>query len=255
MQSTSNSQLPLVLSYLGLRKCIGIIGVALPLVLLFGRILLESLGIMKWESLGILDSISVYYYSVMRDVFVGSLCATGVFLISYRYERWGWDDILGDVAGISAIGVALFPTTPPPTPKVVVTTLQMTIGTVHLLLAGCFLLTLALFAAWLFQKTDPNKEPTDEKRLRNKVYAFCGSAIVVFLVLIVLVIFFPGPLWLQSLHPLFWLESLATWAFGIAWFIKGEGVPPLNDKKEDVVTRKNVRSFQPDTLERREEAL
>lgn len=250
MDATQNTQFPpLVLSYLGLRKCIGIIGVALPIVLLFGRILLESLGMMKLESLGILDSISAYYYSVMRDVFVGSLCATGVFLFSYRYERWGWDDILGDVAGVSAIGVALFPTTPPPSPKVVVTTLQMTIGTVHLLLAGCFLLTLAIFALVLFTKTHPNKGPTPRKRKRNMVYWSCGSAILVFLVLIVLDIFLPGPQWLQSLHPLFWLESLATWAFGIAWFVKGEGIPLLNDKKEDVVTSKNVRPFQLDTLE------
>ncbi len=245
MDATQNTQIPLVLSYLGLRKCIGIIGVALPIVLLVGKLLLGSPGI--------LDSISGYYYSVMRNVFVGSMCATGVFLFSYRYERWGWDDILGDVAGASAIGVALFPTTPPPTPKVVVTELQMAIGTVHLLLAGCFLLILAIFALWLFRKGVP--DPTDEKRLRNKVYLTCGIAIIVFLVLIVLDIFLPGLSWLQPLNPLFWLETFATWAFGIAWFVKGEGFPPLNDKKEDVVTSKNVRPLQVDTLERREEAL
>ena len=254
MDATQNTNFPpLVLSYLGLRKCIGIIGVALPIVLLFGRILLESLAMMKWQSLGILDSISVYYYSVMRDVFVGSLCATGVFLFSYRYERWGWDDILGDIAGISAIGVALFPTIPPPSPKVVVTELQMIIGTVHLLLAGCFLFILALFALWLFRKGVP--DPTDEKIRRNRVYAFCGSAILVCLALIVLDIFLPVPQWLQSIHPLFWLESLATWAFGIAWFVKGEGLWLLNDKKEDVATSKNVSPLQLNTLETGEEAL
>ena len=35
-----------------------------------------------------LESISSYYHSVMRDIFVGSLCAVGTFLISYRgYDK------------------------------------------------------------------------------------------------------------------------------------------------------------------------
>ncbi len=94
----------LVLSYLGLRKAIGIIGILLPFVLVFGKILLE-------RGLGIESSISAYYYTVMGDVFVGSLCAVGVFLLSYRgYERK--DNIAGDIACIFAIGVALFPTKP-----------------------------------------------------------------------------------------------------------------------------------------------
>jgi hypothetical protein len=37
---------PYVLSYLGLRKSIGIIGIALPFVLIVGKILLESPGIL-----------------------------------------------------------------------------------------------------------------------------------------------------------------------------------------------------------------
>jgi hypothetical protein len=69
-------QEPLVLSYLGLRKAVGIIGLALPFVLAFGKILLQSPGIQ--------DSISAYYYTDMGNVFVGSLCAIGVFLMSTR---------------------------------------------------------------------------------------------------------------------------------------------------------------------------
>ena len=93
---------PEVLSYLALRRILGSIGVALPFVLFFGNL---------WLGDGhMLASISAYYYSVMRDVFVGSMCAAGVFLISYRYTRW--QDAAGSVAGFAAIGVALFPTTP-----------------------------------------------------------------------------------------------------------------------------------------------
>jgi hypothetical protein len=213
MNATSNTQDSLVLSYLGLRKGIGIIGITLPFVLVIGKMILESPGI--------LDSISAYYYSVMRNVFVGSLCAIAIFLISYRYERL--DDIAGDLAGAFAIGVALFPTAP----DVGATGQQMMIGLLHGLFAACFFLTLAFFALVLFRKTDPNKNPTRRKQQRNIVYLFCGIAIVVCLALIgliVLVSFLTGNPWLQPIHPVLWLESLAIFAFGVAWFVKGETI-------------------------------
>jgi hypothetical protein len=215
LSTTPNPQQSLVLSYLGLRKGIGIIGLALPLVLLFGRIIFESHGI--------LDTISAYYYSVMRDIFVGSLWAIGIFLISYRYASL--DDILGDLAGLFAILVSIFPTTDPDKKP---TELQMTSGLAHLVFAACFLIILAIFALYLFREENPDG-PTPKKRQRNRVYFICGIAIFACLVLIILVQFLPSNSWLQSIHPRFWLESLAIWAFGIAWFVKGEGVGPLND--------------------------
>lgn len=213
MQATPNTQHALALGYLGLRRMIGLIGILLPIVLIVGRMIFESPGIK--------DSISVYYYSVMRDVFVGSLWAIAVFLFSYRYDSW--DDILGDVACVAAIGVAIFPTAPPAPMKA--TEQQVMIGWAHALFAVCFFITLALFALWLFRKTGPDG-PTPKKRLRNKVYFVCGSTIVFCLVLIVLVqtLFLPRNPWLQALNPVLWLESLAIWAFGIAWFVKGETI-------------------------------
>ena len=34
--------------------------------------------------------------------------------------------------------------------------------------------------------------------------------------------FFDGNNSLDEIKPVFWLESIALWAFGISWFIKGE---------------------------------
>ena len=103
MNSTNSTDISLVLSYLGLRKAIGIIGISLPFVLAIGKIIFDDPGIQP--------SISDYYYTIMGDVFVGSLCAMGVFLLSYRgYDKQ--DNIAGNLACVFAIGVALFPTTP-----------------------------------------------------------------------------------------------------------------------------------------------
>src|SRR5260370_12498826 len=158
MVTTSGEQ-PLVQSYLFLRKGIGIIGVALPFVLIIGKIILESPGIS--------GSISAYYYSVMRDVFVGSLWAIAIFLICYRYDLL--DNIASIIAGCCAIGVALFPTPP----DVGATQLQVTIGWVHSSFAMCFFLILALMAIILFRRTD-QENPTPRKQQRNTVYMICG---------------------------------------------------------------------------------
>ena len=68
MSETSNDN-SLVISYLSLRKAIGVIGITLPFVLVFGKILLQGPGL--------LGSMSSYYHSIMGDVFVGSFCAIG----------------------------------------------------------------------------------------------------------------------------------------------------------------------------------
>ena len=102
MNRQSGTEHQLAMSYLGLRKAIGFIGVFLPLVLVLGKIFIEGTGIQ--------GSISAYYYTVMRDVFVGSLCAIGVFLMSYRYQKY--DTVAAILAGIFAVAVAVFPTAP-----------------------------------------------------------------------------------------------------------------------------------------------
>lgn len=201
----------LVISYLLLRRAVGIIGVALPFVLVTGKWLLQGWGIQS--------SISAYYYTSMRDVFVGSLCAIGVFLLSYRgYERA--DRIAGNLACLFAVGVALFPTTP----AVGATPAQSTVGAVHLAFASAFFLTLAYFSLVLFRKTNPAKHMTERKKQRNIVYTVCGYAILACIALIVLAQTFLRGSGLQALDPVFWLESSAVLAFGISWLVKGETI-------------------------------
>jgi len=211
MQQNSLPEKPLVLSYLGLRKAVGIIGLALPFVLAIGKLLTDGPGI--------LNSISSYYYSGMRNVFVGSLCAIGMFLMSYKgYERK--DDIAGDLACMFVIGTALFP----PAPGLNPTSQERFIGALHLVFAASFFITLTYFSLFLFRKTDLQKGPTRRKLQRNSVYAVCGYTMLCALVLIVLVKQLPGDSALMKLDPVFWLESLAVVAFGMSWLTRGEAL-------------------------------
>lgn len=209
----------LVLSYLSLRKIVGIIGIGLPLVLVVGKFFVDGAGIE--------DSISDYFYTTMRGVFIGSLCAMGMFFLSYRgYERR--DDFAGDLAFVFAVVVALFPTTPNEPTRT-----QQFIGTVHLISAAGLFLTLAFFSLALFRKTAGAL--TEKKLVRNRVYSLCGWAILVCIGLIATIIIISkvsSERPFDRLDPIFWLEAAAIWAFGWSWFTKGEGLAILNDTEE-----------------------
>jgi hypothetical protein len=207
MPDSSN---PFVISYLTLRKAVGIIGIALPFVLVFGKILV-------FDSPGIETSISAYYYTGMRNVLVGSLCAIAVFMISYHGPERA-DDLSGDLACLFALGVALFPVAP----EANATPQQDVIGGVHYFFAACLFLTLAYFCLVLFRKKAP--QPTLQKLQRNKVYAVCGGIILACIVLIIAAGLLPVDSPVRRLSPKFWLESIAVVAFGVSWLTKGEAI-------------------------------
>ncbi|MBN9738376.1 MULTISPECIES: hypothetical protein [unclassified Pseudonocardia] len=204
-----------VLSYLGLRRAVGIIGILLPFVLVAGDLLLGGDGLR--------DSISRYYYSPMRDVFVGSLCAVGVFLFCYRYERP--DNRLANLTGSAAIAVALLPTRP----EDGATPVGTAVGWLHLVAAGVFFAGLAWFCLALFTRGEVRNR---RRAARNVVYRTCGWTIVACLALALLDAVLVPDAVAERFHTLFWLEALAILAFGVAWFVKGDTVlrdPPSTD--------------------------
>jgi hypothetical protein len=202
---------PELLSYQSLRRAIGIIGIALPFVLAIGEAVSQGRGIQ--------ETISAYYCTDMRNVFVGSLCAIGVFLMTYRgYDKR--DLRAGRLACVFAVSVALFPTTP----LINATPSDQRIGAVHLTCATLLFLTLAYFCWFLFTETDPKKSPTPRKLQRNIVYSACAIIIVVCIALVAVVKLSPLGTSLASLSPAFWLESTAIIAFGVSWLIKGDTI-------------------------------
>ena len=141
----------LVASYLYLRKAIGYLGLTLPFVLAVGGLL---------SHLAIQDSMSSYYHTDMRNIFVGVLCAIGVFMLSYRGpERQ--DEIAGNLACAFAVGVALFPVNTPDS--------SSPIGYFHYFFATSLFLTLSYFSLRLFTKTGAAQQPTRKKLQRNVV--------------------------------------------------------------------------------------
>ena len=101
---TSSRTRDVVLTYRYLR------GAMIALLLM----LLLSVGYQWWWETGHscwLGSISAYYYTPARAVFVGSLCALGASLISYKGHSPEEDVLLG-FSGLMAFVVAFVPTVP-----------------------------------------------------------------------------------------------------------------------------------------------
>lgn len=231
------AQNDLVLSYNAVRRAIGFIGLALP----------PGLMIAVWLAGNpFQSSISAYYYTGARDVFVGAMCAAGVFLWSYvGYEdpepKWPSDKLVSRVAAAAAFLVALVPTADKtPDPAAVCTVLECLVNrfgadtnvTVHYVAASVYLWALAIMCLVNFRRTG-NKALTPEKRAKNKVFSACGWVMAGSLLLLFGYGFVygradeAGKAWLDSTLFVFVMEWIATWAFAIAWLVKGEMLAAL----------------------------
>ena len=204
----------LIISYLSLRRTIGILGILLPFALALGNTYIFGEGLQT--------SMSSYYHTRVGDLFVGVLFVIGLFLFSYK--GYGFvDDIAGHLACVFAIGVAIFPTTPAnPT-----SANAETIGAIHLAFAGLLFLTLAFFAIFLFTKSAPDRPVTSRKKRRNAIFRLCGIVIIICIVLTAVVnVVLPKDLasTIAQYNHVFWLEAVAVVAFGISWLVKGKAL-------------------------------
>lgn len=209
---TSNDNQPLVISYLTIRKAIGLLGFFLPVILWLG----------VWiggDGTHVQPSISDYYYTIMRNSFVGVLCAVSLFLYAYRgYEKL--DRITGYLGSLFALGVAFFPTTPDPSTNPPPPESAALIGHFHLAFAGLFFVTLIFFSMFLFTRSHSNKSMTDMKKVRNTVYYVCGYIMLACVLAICLFILLSPED--HAGNVVFWGESIALMAFGVSWLVKGE---------------------------------
>ncbi|MBC7966048.1 MAG: hypothetical protein H7Z17_09005 [Fuerstia sp.] len=212
----------LVLSYLEIRRAIGYVGFSLPILL----------GPVGWAvfGIGIQENMSSYYHTPMRDVFVGVMCAIGIFLYCYRGTSRveGWTR---NLSCLSAIGIALCPLDAHSDPMY-----QRTIvGYLHTFAGGTFFLTLAIYSLVHFPQRAVSTSESDiesgtsnlDRIARNSVYIISGLTILGCMATIG-ICFFLVPtkvkVQLNALGFVFWMEWLAVWAFSAAWLTKGRAI-------------------------------
>ena len=215
-----NVPVPLVMSYLLMRMLIGVIAVLLPFTLI----------LVNWAlGHGFSSSMSGYYYTPMRNIFVGSLCAIGVFLISYDGYDLA-DRTITDVAGLCAVCIAWFPTTPAHQP----TAGQVLIGDLHLTFA-CSAFVLLSVMAFRFAKRQPTppgltwwcrvryalgftgRGESQAPAWERVVYRVSGGAILTCVILVY-------PLSTAATYSLLVLETIMLVFFGLSWFVKGRKI-------------------------------
>ncbi len=212
-----------------LRRGVGFVAILLPVVVTIGNAIIDG-------HFSLLGSLSGAYYTGMRDVFVGSMSAIGIFLIAYRHARV--DDVLSTLAGYSALAVALFPAKQidkdlPQTEKI--------IGGIHLGAAIVLFLIMAIFCFFIFTRPDVRADKSDlpqSKQMRNGLYVLSGWVLVLALAAGAAGrVFLPDDIAVKF-QPMFWGEAIAIWAFGFAWLVKGDTI--IRDNAgEDVIPTKN----------------
>lgn len=209
---------------LTLRKIIGVLGMAMPLLLYLFLYLDSGLS-------SPLESISHYYYTRVSSIFVIILSLLAVFLIVYKGKK-PIDFYISLFAGVSALLVILFPTNNiteiccDATKKYAVTILPKSDFRMyfHYTAASLFFLLLSYMSFFLFTKSDKSpSERGSKKRIRNRIYRTCGILMV-----LAILILFAGSLniipsdYFKEHSLTFWMETLAIESFGFAWLVKGE---------------------------------
>lgn len=203
-----------VMSYLGIRRSLGLLALMLPLILgPFGYFVL---------GIDVQDNMSSYYHTPLRDIFVGVMCAMGIFLFCYHgydtLENW-----TGNFACASAIGVAFCPLEVNSDPLHQSTL----IGYIHTVSGGVFFLTLAIYSLYHFPRGHFGLRLETRNEQRDAIYFASGVTILGCMFVMGIHLFLlPESVkaFLNRWNSVFWLEWIAVWAFAAAWLVKGDAL-------------------------------
>jgi hypothetical protein len=219
----------MIISYMALRKILGLLGLSLVPVLIVGAVVLDHTNEIQ-------VSVSAYYYTSMRNVLVGMVCCISLFLLSYHgNERT--DSIASKLAGIFALGIAFFPTSQSNDKTDM-------ISIFHYLTSGIFFAVLSYISIFLFTKSRGYK--TMEKRKRNRVYRVCGIIMAISVIGIPLAGIDGIHAAIGFLKPTLLLEALALTAFGISWLTKGEFLLADKGDEKPAEPRPHVELLKPE---------
>lgn len=215
----------LLYSYYTVRKLIGILGISLPFLVVFGY------G-------EVLASISHYYYTRSAVFFIATMVSFGLFLISYRgYPRDRKTERISDnaithIGGFAAIIVVLFPTRCCESGSVVIQQMcdahtyplwghdNKVVSIIHLISAGIFLASMGWMAFFRFTKGKKTKEK------RREIVLYRSSGIIMWVSILILLVEFIIKRHF-TIYDVFILETVSVFAFGISWLVKGEAIKDL----------------------------
>jgi hypothetical protein len=221
-----------VRSYLVMRLGVGVLGLALPFLLILVDLPLSSDRPIPR------DSLSAYYFAGVRDYFVGILAVVAIFLISYKVMEKNLDNLLSGIAGLAALAVALFPTAPAVEARV--TPLQDALGvkfvqSIHFTGAAVFIGSLGVLC-YFFGLREGKREPRSGMRhspaFWRRFHWSCAGAIAA------AVLFIPlGAFVLDIRTALLIGEVIAVVAFALSWLTKGFEWDVLRGAATPAVTR------------------
>lgn len=194
------------------RTSIGVLGLGFPVVLILS-------GIFTCGTT--LPSISDYYHTDMRPIFVMVMTSISIFL--WTYEGYDiFDFMAAKIGAIGGIGLTLFPT------KELDDLCVNYIGgytnhEMHLTFSALFFLATIYFCLFLFVKSDKGSFMGKWKKIRNITYKAAGYTMLGCLVSIGLYLSFRQKGEPEIAPMVLILETIALIAFGTAWTVKGIG--------------------------------
>lgn len=183
----------------------------LRMVIAAGALILPA-ALLLWVALDpgvtMMGSLSAFYYSPARSLFVGILVAIGVALVAYRGYTGGENALLNG-AGILTIVVAWVPTGDSSLPGLTVA------GVVHAAAAVGFFVLAALSIFFYGQETLGSLPDPNLRRRYRVAYRVLAVLVVAFPAAAVLVAWALGPS-----VALFAGEAAALYAFAAFWLVK-----------------------------------
>lgn len=190
-------------TYKGLRIGMAALGLLLPLFLGFGGYFLKDLSLQ--------GSMSAYYYTGMRDFFVGGLWAIGAFLYLYKGYKF-WENIFLNIAGLAAILVSIFP-------------MESECGsachpiTIHGICAVTFFVCVAIVCIFHATYTLCLIDDANLRRRYTYAYRLAGVAMlaapaIVYVLAVVL------RYRETENYAVFYVEAVGVWVFSIFWIVK-----------------------------------
>ena len=228
-------------TYFSLRIGLALLAALLP-------VLLVVVGYF-WHGIDPQESLSHYYFaladtsSVLRDFpmrgwFVGILCAIGSFLVLYRGFS-NTEDWLLNIAGASAIGVALVYMNVPPSCANCGEPLIPWWPWAHFFFAVVLFVCIA-WVAWACSEETLGELPAERQGRYRVIYDRCAVGMLVFPLAAFILAHVIG----MDKYLVLFVEALGIWVFAYYWYVKSKEIRE-SDADKKATTRPLPRSVRP----------